>query len=443
MDLLIAFSLSFILLIFSVFQGYFIAYPLLISIAIFLVVLNNRGFKLKRLIAMAVGGSKKSFSVLTILLLIGALIGVWMAAGTVPAIVFYGIKSIVPEYFILAAFILSSLVSLLIGTSFGTVGTIGIALIIMANSSAIDNNIVAAAIISGAYVGDRCSPMSSSANLVASLTKTKLYTNIKNMLVTGILPFLASAVFYGILSPFNSGKIAENNISLEIGKVFNINPIVLLPAIAILILSWFRVEVKISMLISMVIGVAIALSIQDYSWQEIVKFMVLGFNIDGDTELKSIFIGGGLLSMLKVSIMLIVSTALAGILVGTRSISVVEVFLKKAKSRSSIFLGTIVIATVSAAFGCTQTIAIILTDELVKEKYEKEKLDNYLLALDLENTAIVISALIPWNMAGLVPATLLNTGAGFIPYACYLYLIPIWNSIQLKRKEKTAQKPCN
>lgn len=443
MDLLIAFFVSFTLLIFSVFKGYFIAYPLSISMAIFIAVLNNRGFKVKQLIAMAVRGSKKSFSVAKILLLIGVLIAVWMAAGTLPTIVFYGIKSIVPEYFILAAFILSSLVSLLIGTSFGTVGTIGIALIIMANSSAVDNNIVAAAIISGAYVGDRCSPMSSSANLIASITKTKLYTNIKNMLVTGILPFLASAVFYGILSPFNAGKIAENNITLEIEKVFNINPIVLLPAVAILILSLFRVEVKISMLVSMVIGVAIAMTMQDCSWQDIVKFMVLGFRIDGDTELKSIFMGGGVISMVKVSIMVIVSTALAGILVGTRSLSVVEVFLKKAKSRSSIFLGTVVIATASAAFGCTQAIAIILTEELVKEKYEKEKLDNYQLALDLENTAIVISALIPWNIAWLLPATLLNTGAEFIPYACYLYLIPIVNFIELRRKEKTTKRPCN
>ena len=443
MDLLIAFFISFILLIFSVFKGYFIAYSLLISMVIFIAVLNNRGFELKHLIAMAIRGSKKSFSVFKILLLIGALIGVWMAAGTVPAIVFYGIKSIFPEYFILAAFFLSSLVSLLIGTAFGTVGTIGVALIIMANSSAIDSNIVAAAIISGAYVGDRCSPMSSSANLVASLTKTKLYTNIKNMLVTGILPFLASAIFYGILSPFNAGKITDNSITLEIEKVFNINPIVLLPAAAILILSLFRVEVKISMLISMVIGVAIALFIQHYSWQEIVKFMVLGFSIDGDTELKSIFIGGGLLSMVKVSILVIVSTALAGILVGTRSLSVVEVFLKKAKSRNSIFLGTIVIATFSAAFGCTQAIAIILTDELVKDKYEKEKLDNYLLALDLENTAIVIPPLIPWNISFLLPAILLDTGMEVIPYACYLYLIPLGNFVILRIKEKTTKKPCN
>lgn len=443
MHLLIAIAFSFILLIFSAFQGYFIAYPLLISIVIFIAVLTNRGFALKNLIAMAVAGSKKSFYVLKILLLIGSLIAVWMAAGTVPGIVFYGIKSIVPEYFLLAAFMLSSLVSVLIGTSFGTTGTIGIALIIMANSNGIDTNIAAGAIIAGAYVGDRCSPMSSSGNLVAAITKTDLYTNIKNMLVTGILPFIASVVFYGVLSWFNPGNVTENNMAIEIGKIFNINPIILLPAVTILIFSWFRVEVKISMLISMVIAVAIAILIQHYSWQEIIKFILLGFNIDRPTELKSIFIGGGVISMVKISIPMIISTALGEILAETKSLSVIQGFLNKAKLRSSLFLGTIVIATASAAFGCTQTIAILLTYELIKEKYDKDKLDNYQVALDLENTAIVIAPLIPWNLAGLVPAALLNTDAGFIPYACYLYLIPLGNFIQFRRKEQRNKKPCN
>ncbi len=128
MDLLFALAISLILLLFSITKGYFVAYPLLLSLAIFIVVIFLRGFPLKTLINLALAGSQKSFSVLTILLLIGAVTSVWMAAGTVLALVYYGIKLLNPQYFILSTFILTSFISTLLGTSFGTVSTMGVAL---------------------------------------------------------------------------------------------------------------------------------------------------------------------------------------------------------------------------------------------------------------------------------------------------------------------------
>lgn len=117
---------------------------------------------------------------------------------------------------------------------------------------------------------------------------------------------------------------------------------------------------------------------------------------------------------------------------GTRTLEFVEEYLDKARSRSDLFLGTTITSLLSAAFGCTQTVAIILTHQLVEEKYSREGLKSDRLALDLENTAVVLSPLIPWNIAGLVPATVLNVDSGFIPYAFYLYLIPLFNLMQMK-----------
>lgn len=139
--------------------------------------------------------------------------------------------------------------------------------------------------------------------------------------------------------------------------------------------------------------------------------------------------------MVKVSAIVIVSTALAGLFTETKTLKIVEIYLKKAKTRSELFLGTILIGTASAAFGCTQTIAILLTKQLVQNKYEQEKLDSYQLAIDLENTAVVLSPLIPWNVASFVPTTLLMTDSGFIPYAPYLYLLPLMSLIQFKLNE--------
>jgi len=438
MDLIAAILVSFICIIISLTKDYFIGYPLLFSLIIFTLVLWRRGFTLKALITLAIHSSQKSFSVISILLLIGAVTSVWMAAGTVPALVYYGIQFLNPQYFILSAFILTSMVSVLLGTSFGTVSTIGIALMIMARESDANPHIVAGAIIAGAYFGDRASPMSSSANLVATITKTKLYINLKNMMITGWLPFVAASFVYLVLSISNPIAVTDNILLTEIPKVFNLNSFVLLPAFIILLLSLLQIEVKITLVFSIITSLIIGIFLQKYSLTQLLNYAVYGFDLGIASPLTSILKGGGIIAMLKVSIVVIISTALAGMIAGTRVLETVEVFLEKSKSRSRLFLGTLVVGTAAAAFGCTQTIAILLTQQLVQESYHK-KLDNYQLALDLENTVVVISPLIPWNIAGLVPATILMTDWKFIPYTFYLYFLPIFSWIQfqnicLKRK---------
>jgi len=436
MDLIFFLFFSFVLLLISVFEGYFIVYPLLASITALFFLLLKRGFNIKTLFTLAWAGSKKSFSVISILLLIGIVIAVWMMAGTVPAIVYYGIQMINPSYFIVSAFLLTIFVSLLIGTSFGTVSTIGIALMIMASGSSVNPHLIAGAIIAGAYFGDRCSPMSSSANLISIITQTKIHTNIRRMLKTTFLPLVVSTIGYLLISIANPVKFEQQNITFEISRLFNINPIVLLPALAILLLAWLRIEIKISMLISIIIGLFISIYIQNYSFFDIFRYMLLGFNLSEDSSLKNIILGGGIIYMAKVSLIVIVSTAFAGLFSGTKILESVEIYLKKLKSRSNLFLGTNFVGIASAAFGCTQTIAILLTEELVRDNYQENKIDNYQLAVDLENSVVVLSPLIPWNIAGLVPAAVLMTDSGFIPFAFYLYLVPLFNYIDLKIKER-------
>ena len=171
---------------------------------------------------------------------------------------------------------------------------------------------------------------------------------------------------------------------------------------------------------------------------EIFKYNFIGFELTEDSSLKNIILGGGIFSMARVCLVVIVSTAFAGLFTGTKILESVEVYLKKAKSRSNLFLATNIIGIASAAFGCTQTIAILLTEELVKDNYSKNKLDNYQLVVDLENSVVVLSPLIPWNIAGLVPATILMTDSGFIPFAFYLYYVTMFNNFDLKIKERAS-----
>ncbi|NJK38168.1 MAG: Na+/H+ antiporter NhaC family protein [Oscillatoriales cyanobacterium RM2_1_1] len=425
MDLILVFLVSFLLLIFSTLQGYFIAYPLLISMGFLVMVLIRRGFSFEALMTMAATGGKKSFSVISILILIGAVIATWLAAGTVPALIYYGMKWIHPQLFILSAFLLTSVVSLLIGTSFGTVGTIGLALMIAAQETAVNPHWIAGAIIAGAYFGDRCSPMSSSANLITILTQTQLYSNIQNMFKTGLIPLIMSCFIYGIASLFNPVEAQGTQIPGWIQAEFQISSLVLLPALMILGLAIFRVEVKISMVISLLTAAVIGMTIQHYSGWDILNFILGGFYLAETAPLHSIIQGGGMLSMLKISLVVVISTALAGIFTGTNILNQVEVLLDQAQSERHLFSGTIVIGTVAAAFGCTQTIAILLTQQLVQKKYATFPLTPAQLAVDLENTVVVISPLIPWNIAGFIPAAILTTDFRFIPYAVYLYLLPL------------------
>lgn len=442
MDLIFTLIFSFTLLLMSVFQGYFIAYPLLASMLIFMAVLMRRGFPLKNLLKMAFLGSRKSFSVLSILLLIGVVTAVWMAAGTVPAIVYYGIQLIHPQYFIVATFVLSSIVSLLLGTSFGTVSTVGIALMIMAKGSGVNPHLVAGAIIAGAYVGDRCSPMSSSANLIATVTQTRLYTNIQNMWRTAFVPLILSTIIYSILSLLNPVQRIDQSFTIELSQVFKIHSIDLLPAVAILLLAVLQIEVKLSMLISVIVASAIAIFYQDYSLLELLKFSVIGFRLEESTPLQEILLGGGLLSMLKVSIVVLISTAFVGLFAGTQTLTSIEQFLERGR-KGDRFLNTCLVGIGTAAFGCTQTIAILLTQQLVQKKYKENKKGHYKLALDLENTVVVLAPLIPWNIAGLVPATILSTDAGFIPFAIYLYLLPLLNLIHIRLSTPPKLSLCN
>jgi Na+:H+ antiporter, NhaC family len=431
MDIIFIFVICFILLLSSAFKGIFIGYPLIISLGLFIMLGMKRGFKFRALIQMAYEGGKKSLIVLKIFILIGAITASWMASGTVPAIVYYGMKFLNPHVFILCTFLISSFVSFLIGTSFGTIGTVGIAFMVMARGGGVSIPITAGAILSGAYFGDRCSPMSSSANLVAHLTKTDIYVNIKNMFKTSALPFVLTCIIYTIFSVKFPLITGSNSLTAEITKVYYINIITLLPAAIILIFSIFKVNVKLLMFLSILIASIIAILLQQITILEALKYLVIGYTIPYKSPLSNIISGGGILSMLKVSLVVFVSSAFTGIFEGTGMLKTIEKLLDNVQGRHKVFFSNILISIAAAAFGCSQALAVILSNMLIKNTYEKNNINAEELAVDIENTAIVIAPLIPWNIAVLVPLTSLNASSISIVFAFYLYLIPLTNYIYL------------
>lgn len=436
MDIAAGMIISFSALIYSVSNSIFVGIPLILSFLIFSVISLKRGFSARDILSMSYEGSRKAFVVLRIFILIGAITSVWMASGTVPAIVYYGIKIMNPDYFIIYAFLITAATSFLLGTSLGTVGTVGIALIVMAKGGNVDVNLAAGAIISGSYFGDRCSPMSSSASLVASLTDTELFTNIRNMFESSVLPFIITVILYGIFSLSQPLVYEQAGIFSDINASFDIAWPVLIPAVIIIIFSLMRINVRISMSLSILSAAVISIIIQDQSPLDVIRQLIFGFYLEPENPLHGIIKGGGIISMWKASVAVVISCAIAGIFEGTQMLMSVESLLKKATSRAEVFFYTIIVSIVTAAFGCSQSISTVLTSQLMKKTYESRRIHKYDLALNLENTGIVLSALIPWNTAAFLPTTTMDVSySGFIPYAFYLYLLPLINLVIMKIRE--------
>lgn len=433
--------ITLIMLIFAVIKGIFVGFPLVLSLFMFMALAVQKGFKPKVVLQMSLNGARKALIVLQIFVLIGAITGAWMVSGTVPSLVYYGALLMNPKWFLLFAFLICSLVSMMLGTAFGTVGTVGLAFMLMAKSGDANLAMTAGAIISGAYFGDRSSPMSSSANLVAHLTGTELYDNIKNMMLTALIPLILSVFFFGYLSMKQNFTAFDLTMNQNITSTFYVSWITVTPAILILILAILKLPVKKSMLASIILAAFIALALQHKNPLELLRAIALGFNLPSDNPLASIIGGGGIISMWKAAVVVTTSSALAGIFEGTQLLSAVEKNIQQATSRLSIFATTVVVSALNCAIGCNQSIAIIMTEQLMRQTYKNGNLSKSQLAVDIENTGVVIAALTPWNIAAFVPTSTLGLDPySYLPYAFYIYSIVIvafiWAALNSKFKIK-------
>ena len=440
MEIYIGFFASILTIVLGVLMNVFIGYLLLVCWLIFAFIGIKKGYSIRDLYRMSYKGGKKSILLVQILFLIGAVSGAWMASGTIPGIVYYSLRFIKPDDFILLSFLICCGASFLLGSATGTVSIVGLPLIILAKSGDVNLNLAAGAIIAGVYFGDRCSPMSSSAILVSNLTDTNLFKNIKNMLYSSFLPFLLSIAFYYEFSKLSPLDLTNNSLTGEIYKSFNVGMVVFIPILIILILSLLRVDIKYAMLFSMISASIVAVFVQGLHPVKVLEDIVFGLKLGQFDPLRNILEGGGIESMSKACMAIFTACCLAGILEGINAFEGIKNYLMRLRlSGLLLYVLTTVISTMTAAFGCTQSIAVVMTDEIMKGCYHKE--GKYKFALDIENSCILTSALIPWNIAAMIcTATLSVSMYGFIPYAFYLYIFPISNLLQIVFKDGAKRR---
>ncbi len=382
--------------------------------------------------------SKKSKIVLSVFLFVGALTASWLASGTIPGIVFYGIKFINPTFFVFFTFLITSIVAFFLGSSLGAASTIGVALMAIAKSGDINVNIVGAAIISGIYFGDRWSPLSSSANLVSSLARVDIYSNLKNMIKSMIAPYILTSVFYTFLSKSYVLDMSKSNLPDLILQNYNLDArFIFIPLVSIIVFSLLRINVRISMAVSIVLASFVAFMVQREKVMDIVNYLVLGFYKFDGTALEKIIKGGGVKSMLNASALIVVSCALIGVFEQLKILDYIKSKIDNIKTRAELFRNTVIVSIITSMIGANQTIAVIMTEQIIEKVYDEKKIEKIDLAKDIENSAIVIPAIIPWNIACYLPCTMLGISSfKFIPYAFYIWLIPLCTYIYYRFIEK-------
>ena len=413
-------------LLFCVIFGIPIEYPMLAGLVIFTLYGKNCGYSWKSLAKMIAEGIKTSKTILFIFIFIGLLTAFWRASGTVPYIVCFAGDFIRPNTMIILTFLLNCMVSVLTGTAFGTSATMGTICMSVAVSMGLSPLPIGGAIICGVYFGDRCSPVSTSALLVSELTKTNLYTNLRLMIKTAFVPFVLSCIFFAVCGLFFTAERPETVSLWEIfGQEFRLHWIALIPAIIILVLPLFKVNVKWTLGTSIGAAVVICLFLQGYAPSEVLDFAVFGFKA-GAEDVNALLNGGGILSMVRVGIIVCASSAYSGIFQETGLLESIKDRIEAFGEKTNAYTAMVLTSVITAMIACNQTLTIILTHQLCSET-EKDRQTE---AIDLENSAVVIAPLVPWSIAVCVPLSIIGGSRLCILFAFFLYILPLWTIIR-------------
>lgn len=388
------------------------------------------GHSFSEMVHLALSGIKTTKNVLITLSLVGMLTAAWRISGTIPYIVYHASQWCDGSAVLLASFLLCALVSALTGTSFGTAATIGVICMTIANSMNIPPMYSGGAIMAGSYFGDRCSPMSTSALLVAAITKTDIFTNCRLMVKTAVVPSILTCVIYASMGILFQGSSTSSNAAELFCRSFNLSWITLVPAALVIILSARRIDVKAIMITSTIAAAIIASAIQHMPLSKIFASCLLGFH-PADPDLARLASGGGIVSMADVVAIICISSSYAGMFSGTGFLEAIQTHMTILSQRITPFGTIIATSIITSMISCNQTLATMLTHQLC----QSVEPDPQRLAIHLENTVIIISALIPWSIACSAFLAIIDAPLASVILACYLYFIPLWNFLTCRPKQ--------
>lgn len=375
---------------------------------------------------------QRSYDAMLIFILIGATIGIWILSGTIPSLIYYGLEILSPSIFLPAGLIICSLTSLATGTSWGTVSTVGVALLGIGQSLGIPSPISAGMIVSGAFFGDKISPMSDTTNLAAASSDTNLYDHISSMLYTTIPAYILSLIIYTLIGvKYSTNIIDYSQVSLiqeTLSSNFNISILTLIPMVVVIILSILKKPAPLSMFTGIIVGIIIAITMQGSSLQEAFTSLNVGYTTATNIDIvDKLILRGGIQSMMYTFSLAFIALSLGGILdeIGYLKI-LVDKLLYNIKSVGSLVTLTISSCILSNAVMGEAYLSIILNGKLYKNAYAKMNLQNRMLSRALEEGSTLTTGLIPWTTAGaFISATLGVPAFSYAPFAFFNLLNPL------------------
>jgi NhaC family Na+:H+ antiporter len=433
---------------------------LLLSAGIAAIIAKKHGFEWKSIRSGMVKSIGSAMPSMLILLLIGSLAGTWLLSGVVPALIYYGLKLINPTIFLFAAVVVSAIVSVATGSSWSTIATLGIALLGIGKALGIHDGVVAGAIISGAYFGDKMSPLSDTTNLAPAMAGTDIFTHIKYMAFTTGPTFVITMLIFliwGFTKDFTSNSTDVEEVLFAIENTFNITPwLFLVPAILITVIVK-KVPPLPALMIGTLLGVVFALIFQPNIVQQIAgnpenrlagfyigslkaMFGTIGVTTD-QAAINDLLSTSGMAGMLNTIWLILSAMVFGGAMEKSGMLkSISSAIISKVNSTGSLITataGTCLFFNITAS---DQYMAIVVPGRMFAKVYRDRRLKPEVLSRTLEDTATVTSVLVPWNTCGATQASVLGVPTlTYLPYAFFNIISPFmtilfaWLNIKIRR----------
>ena len=390
-------------------------------------------------------------SAILILLLIGAVAGSWMVSGVVPTMIYYGMKVIFPSIFLFASCAICALISIMTGSSWTTIATVGVALVGIGTAQGYEPGWIAGAIISGAYFGDKVSPLSDTTVLASSSAGTPLFTHIKFMMISTVPSFVIAMIVFLVVSLMHQTPSAVHtaDFSNDLTSTYNISPWLLLVPVITGVLIARKVPAILTLFVASVVAGLFALFFQPHILGAIANDLVPdramqlsfldGFKglfisyygstaIDtGNAALNDLVATRGMTGMMNTIFLIISAVTFGGTLVGSGMLqSLTEMLTRYIRRRVTMVSATVGTGIFSNMITGDQYLSIILTSSLYQKLYKERGYEPQLLSRSVEDSATVVSVLIPWNSCGMTQATVLKVATlEYLPYCLFNIISPL------------------
>jgi len=402
-----------------------------------------KGFKFSNMMSQVAENLKSVTGAIVILLFVGALSGTWLISGIIPSMIYYGLNILHPSIFLPACLIICAIISIATGSSWTTSATVGIALICISKAIGVPVEMSAGAIISGAYFGDKLSPLSDTTNLAPAISGSDLFTHIKYLTITTIPTITISLIIFVILNFYMvSSGTTDNTVLLEaINQTFNITPLIFIVPLIVIILIIKKTPPIIALFTGTILGAIFAIIFQqdiltqlsnsssltfDGAYSAIINSITIDTNIEsGNSELNDLFKSGGMFGMMNTIWLVISAMVFGGVMESIGALKTITTsLLNLGKSTFSLFASTAGSCLAINLTTSDQYLAIVIPGKMYEKAFKEKNLAPENLSRTLEDTGTVTSVLIPWNSCGAYQSGVL--GVSVIDY--FFYAIFNWLS---------------